>query len=186
LANKAREAWLRRPRGSRSFEGPEASKPQAKYLGKGLSAVRMDLLAAHLTQTVGITDVQAVRAYAAGLVEEGCDSIAVFDDLEPQELIDDFGFKKLHARAVAKYRQANSVQRGLKPRTASFAESPTPHSERWTAKRLMSGTPERDSALQELADAHRPRRWKLQPELGQAGHCRGPRVHRQHVRTGGD
>jgi serine/threonine protein kinase len=47
--------------------------------------------------------------YAAGLVAEGYDTPDLFADLTPQELKEDFGFRKGHVKAVEKARGADSA-----------------------------------------------------------------------------
>jgi hypothetical protein len=62
------------------------------------------LLSAHLREA-GVPDTQA-QAYARSLVQEGCDTLEAFSTLEYQELIDDYGFRKFHARSVDKHRKS--------------------------------------------------------------------------------
>ena len=43
--------------------------------------------------------------YAVGLVDEGFDSVGLLEDLTPEELMSDFGWKRGHCRQLEKYRK---------------------------------------------------------------------------------
>ena len=74
----------------------------------------VEKLVAHLI-AVGISDVAMATIYAEGLVSEGCDSIELLEELEQSELVSDYGFKKFHARQVAKAALRKSVPKGQTP-----------------------------------------------------------------------
>ena len=77
-------------------------------LARGSS--RIQEIGNYLTNTVGLPE-SSVHEYTAGLVAEGYDSVDLFDDLKPNELKDDFGFKLGHARKVEKSQKERQVGR---------------------------------------------------------------------------
>ena len=100
-------------------------------------------LIAYLRDEVGLKEKPTkpfFRTYARGLVEAGCDSVDELQSLSAEELQKYYGFLKFHAAKVLKHAQNT----GNSP---VVAESPTPHSERWTVKRLLARTHARDTAL---------------------------------------
>eukprot|EP01043_Picozoa_sp_COSAG02_P070076 COSAG02_NODE_12264_length_1572_cov_0.693143_1_plen_276_part_10 len=65
-------------------------------------------LEGYLTKVIGLPAKYA-KQYADGLCEEGFDTVALFDSIEMQELIDDYGFKKGQALKV----QMSQMERGV-------------------------------------------------------------------------
>ncbi len=80
---------------------------------------------AYLCDVVGLASTVAEQ-YAASLVEEGFENVALVDDLSVEELKQDFGFKTGHARQVEKSQKERGAGRFAAPEPEPEVEEAAP------------------------------------------------------------
>ena len=99
---------------------------------------------------------EAARQYAVALVAEGFDTAALLGCLTPVELVDDFGFKKGHVRALEIFCAARGGY--IEPTTPSLASAPpyTPPMSQPTSPRSDPGVSDSDRRFSFADVVHTP------------------------------